>query len=282
MVHVPENNAWYPEQYGELVDAAIKERAVAAKTMTVVDDFNGHRLSFPILTEDPEAGWYAPGSEIALDDAGLSELTVEMKAVKGLTKLSNESVQDSSPALAAVIGQALSRKITDQIDAALFAPTAPANGAEGLATYPGVTTLSVTGGLTTVANADVFIEGRYDALNAADAHLTHWVVAPDVAKHLATAKVADGDNRHLIEHNAEGDLVIDGLPALVSRHVAPGEAWGLDKRQVFFCLRQGTTVEMSRNAAFTSDSTMIRGVARLNFAVPQPAGVVHIVADAAA
>jgi len=279
MVHVPDSTAWYPEQYGQLIDAATKEKAIAGQVLTPVT-CGGYTMSFPILATDPNAGWYAPSSEIALSDAGLNELTVTVKAVKGLTKLSNESANDSSPDLANVIGGALSRQVTAKLDAALFSNTVPVDGAQGFAGYA-FTSLDVPGGLTTVANTDKFVQARYDALSNADAHLTHWIIAPDVAKHFATAKVATSDNRALLDHDADGNLVIDGLPALVSRHVAAGEAWGVDRTQAYLVLRQGTTVELDRSAAFSSDSTLVRVVMRAQFACPEPAGIVRLWDDPA-
>lgn len=273
MVAIPTNNAWYPNDHGQLIDNAVKNQAVAGKTLTDVS-CRGYQIGFPVLDSDPDVSWYAPGATITETDAGTSELIVQPKAAKGLSRVSNESLADSDPAVAEVIGAGLSRQIIEKVDSAMFAATVPANGPQGLMAYA-YTTVDVNGGLLAVTTEDPFIDAKFTALENG-AELSAFVLATDVAKALAKVKVATGDGRRLLDHDVEGNLTIAGLPAFVSRHVAAGEAWGLDKTQNFLVIRHGTVVELDRSAAFAADSTLLRAVMRVNFAVTNPAGVIRL------
>ncbi|GAA5156991.1 phage major capsid protein [Amycolatopsis dongchuanensis] len=274
MTVVPDNTAWYPQDHGALIDNAVKNQAIAAKVLTPVT-CAGHTMGFPVLEADPDVSWYAPGAEISLTDPETSELIVTPKAVKGLTKIANESIADSNPATAEVVGRGLARQIVEKIDNALFAASAPANGPQGLPLHT-PTTVQVQGGLTALTDEDPFVTAKFTALELG-AELSAFVLATDVAMSLATVKVATGDARRLLDSDDEGNLRIAGLPAYVSRHVAAGEAYGLDRSQNYLVIRQGTSVETDRSGAFTSDSTLVRAVMRAEFAITNPAGVVRLV-----
>lgn len=278
MVAVPAANAWYPQDHGDLIDNAVRNQAIAGKALSPVS-CSGYQIGFPVLDSDPDVSWYAPGATITETDAGTSELIVQPKAAKGLSRVSNESLTDSDPAVAEVIGAGLARQIIEKVDSALFAATVPVNGPQGLMAYA-YTSIEATNGVAAVTNEDLFVDAKFTALENG-AELSAFVLATDVAKALAKVKVATSDSRRLLDHDAEGNLTIAGLPAFVSRHVAAGEAWGIDKSQVFLVIRKGTEVELDRSAAFAADSTLVRAVMRTNFAVTNPAGVIRLWNDPA-
>lgn len=59
-------------------------------------------------------------------------------------------------------------------------------------------------------------------------------------------------------------ITVAGLPVLTSTHVDSGTvAWGIDKRQVQYVLRRGTTVE--RFDSITNDGLYIRAISRVGF-----------------
>lgn len=272
-IWIPNDTAWFPQGKGALIDNAVKNQAIAGKVLTPVTA-TGSTMGFPVLDSDPDVSLYAPGAEITLTDAETSDLIVTPKGVKGLVKLPNETVTDSNPASANVIGGSLARQIIEKVDNALFAASAPANGPQGLPLYT-PTVIGVTGGLVALTNEDPFIDAKFTALENG-AELSAFILATDVAKALAKVKVATDDSRRLLDHDAEGNLTIAGLPAFVSRHVAAGEAYGLDQSQNYLVVRQGTSVETDRSGAFSSDSTLVRAVQRVEFAVTNPAGVIRL------
>lgn len=273
-----DGSALFPTEYGALIDNATKEQAVAAKVLTHVTARH-NTMSFPVLDSDPSPEWTAEGTEITLSDAGTSELIVTPKKVAGLTKISNEALADGSPDVAHMVGSGLARQIVEKVDAGLFAATTPANAAPGLPTFA-VTELTVSGGLIAATNEDAFTEAKFIALDNG-ARLSAFVLATDVAKALAKVKVANGDARTLLSSDSDGNLRVGGLPAYVSRHVAPGEAWGIDRTQNYLVIRQGTEVLADRSSAFTSDSTLVRAVQRVAYGVTNAPGVIHFIAGAA-
>ncbi|MBM7458575.1 phage major capsid protein [Rhodococcus coprophilus] len=267
-------NAFTPEDYGKLVDAEITDKAVAFQAATVVNT-GKHQVRFPILVTDPETGWYAENTPITLVDPVTNEVVVVPTKVAGLTQVSNESVEDTDPAVAAMIGKALARDIGKKVDAAFFGDTVT-HGPSGLLSVQGVQVVDTTAGWTTL---DYVHDAKSKAM-ANGAELTHIVLAPDVALALSKAKTASGSNQGLIESVDDG-IKLAGLIALVSPAVTAGNAWALDSSQVMTVLRKGTAVTMSTDAAFGSDATQVRAVARIGFGHANPSGIVRLHAVAA-
>ncbi|WP_258957167.1 phage major capsid protein [Rhodococcus globerulus] len=110
--------------------------------------------------------------------------------VAGLTQLSNEAVDDTDPAVAAIIGRALARDIGKKIDAVFFGNTVT-NGPSGLLSVSGVRVVDTGAGWTTL---DYVHDAKSQAI-ANGAELTHIVLAEDVALALAKAKTGTGSNQ---------------------------------------------------------------------------------------
>lgn len=261
--------AFTPEDYGKLVDTEVDAKSVAFQAATVVNT-SKHQVRFPVLVSDPETGWYRENEQITLVDPETDEIVVVPSKVAGLTQVSNEAVEDTDPAVAAMIGRALARDIAKKIDAAFFGDTVT-NGPSGLLSVEGVQVVDTGAGWTTL---DYVHDAKSQAL-ANGAELTHIVLAPDVALALSKAKTATGSNQGLLETVDDG-IKLAGLIALVSPAVTEGSAWALDASQVMTVRRKGTTVVQSKDAAFGSDATQIRAVSRVGFGFANPSGIVRL------
>lgn len=262
-------NAFTPEDYGQLVDLEVDAKSVAFQAATVVNT-NKVQIRFPIMVSDPDTGWYAENTPITLVDPETDEIVVVPTKVAGLTQISNEAADDTEPEIAAQIGKSLARDIARKIDAAFFGNTVT-NGPSGLLSLTGIEVVD-TGG--TWANLDHVHNAKFQAL-AEGAELTHIILAPDVALALSKAKTATGSNQSLLETVDDG-IRLAGLIAIVSPAVAAGNAWALDKDQIKTVRRLGTEVVTSREAAFQSDATQVRAVSRVGFGFANPAGVVRL------
>ncbi|WP_420879814.1 phage major capsid protein [Rhodococcus sp. (in: high G+C Gram-positive bacteria)] len=262
-------NAFTPEDYGKLIDTEVDAKSVAFQAATVVNT-DKHQVRFPVLLSDPETGWYQENTPITLVDPETNEIVVIPSKVAGLTQVSNEAVDDTDPAVAAIIGQALARDIGKKIDAAFFGNTVT-NGPSGLLSVSGVQVVDTGAGWTTL---DYVHDAKSQAV-ANGAELSHIVLAPDVALALSKAKTATGSNQGLLETVDDG-IKLAGLIALVSPAVSAGNAWALDSSQVMTVRRRGTTVSQSKDAAFGSDATQIRAVSRVGFGFANPAGIVRL------
>lgn len=262
-------NAFTPEDYGKLIDTEVDAKSVAFQAATVVNT-DKHQVRFPVLLSDPETGWYQENTPITLVDPETNEIVVVPSKVAGLTQVSNEAVDDTDPAVAAIIGQALARDIGKKIDAAFFGNTV-ANGPSGLLSVAGVQVVDTGAGWTTL---DYVHDAKSQAM-ANGAELSHIVLAPDVALALSKAKTGTGSNQGLLQTVDDG-IKLAGLIALVSPAVSAGNAWALDSSQVMTVRRKGTTVRQSKDAAFGSDATQIRAVSRVGFGFANPAGIVRL------
>lgn len=261
--------AWTPEDYGMLVDAVLDAESTAFQAGTVVTTQN-ESIRFPLLTADPSVGWYPENTQITLSDLTTGEAVVVPQAVKGLTQASNQAVADTTPAVAGQIGRSLARAVAKQIDAAFFDDGSTANSPAGLlaGNYSSIDTGS---GPTSL---DPFHDAKRMGL-AAGAELTSFILSPGLANTLAKLKTASGSNAGLLESVGDG-IQLAGVNVLVSNAVAAGEAWGIDRSQVMAVRRTGTQVEMSRDAAFGSDATQVRAVARVGFGICNAPGVIRL------
>ncbi|CAJ1504166.1 phage major capsid protein [[Mycobacterium] holstebronense] len=262
--------AWTPEAYGQLIDQVIAAKSIAFQAGTLVSTTN-ESIRFPMLTADPAVGWYAENTQISLTDPSTDELVVTPKAVKGLTQISTEAAEDSNPAVADQVGQALARSIAKKIDAAFFGNTVT-NGPKGLLSLTGLNVVDT--GTVTLDSLDPFHEAKAAAL-ADGATLTHFLLAPDVALALAKAKQTDTSNVGLFDSVSDG-TTLAGVTVLVSTDVAAGNIWGVDASQVLVVQRTGTTVTRSFDAAFDYDAVQVRATARVSFGFVNPAGVVRL------
>src|SRR5699024_5355116 len=90
------NDAFLPDTVGSLVVRPVMEAAVASRVGTVVT-IASHDYRVPLVTGDPSAAWTAEAAEITPSDATFDELVVTPSKLAGLTVISRELAEDSSP-----------------------------------------------------------------------------------------------------------------------------------------------------------------------------------------
>jgi HK97 family phage major capsid protein len=267
MLHSTTADAFTPEDYGKLVDLAVKAKSIAAKSATVVPTTKV-KINFPIWTADPAVGWYNENDEIAETDGDTDEVECTPSKTAGLTPISNELADDSDPDVAEQVSKGLANQITRSIDAAYLGNTT-AKGPNGLLSIsytPGVVGASLT-------NLDAFVSARFAAV-AHGSELTSWIVSPAVAEQLSKLKTASGSNQPLIEFVEDG-ITVAGLPVLVSDQVdADTVAWGIPADHVKFVMRLGTKVEKFPNVQ--RDGIWLRAISRLGVAFVNEPGVVRL------
>lgn len=264
------NKSFLPDQIGQLVVRPVLDAAIASQVGTVVN-ISSHEYRVPLVTADPSAAWVAEGAEITPSDATLSELTVVPSKVAGLSIISRELAEDSSPAAQQIVGQGLARDISRKLDAAFFANTTT-NGPKGLGS---LTTSTAEYALNGPANTDAFLE----AISAAEAqggNLTSFVTDPATALALATAKEATGSERNLLEGRT-----VAGVPLIVSTDVTAGTVWGIDSRYVQVVVRDNTRLEVDKSAYFSSDQVAVKATMRVGFAFTHPKALVKVTEAAA-
>lgn len=261
-----------PEEVGTLVVQPVATVSVAMQVATVV--YTGsHDYRIPIVTDDPAAGWFAEGAEITPADAVMDEEVVTPKKVAGLTIISNELAEDSTPEASQVVGLGIARDIARKIDAAFFGNTT-VNGPSGLLSLAGVSTVDIG---TSIASYDVFAEAISKA-EAEGAQVTTFVANPTDALALAKLKTATGSNQPLLGQGATDalDRRILGVPLLTSSAIAAGVIWAIPRDRVTIVVRRDATLAVDRSAYFSSDRVGVRATMRVGFGYPHPAAVVKM------
>jgi len=263
-----------PEQVGPLLVEPVKAAAVAAQVATVVHT-GSHQYRIPVVLADPTAAWVAEGAEIPVSDADLDEVLVNPAKLAGLTIISRELAEDTSPEASATVGQGLARDIARKLDVAFFGSngvgTIQPDGLEDLVGFS-----AVTGAFT---NTDPFSEA-VSVAEGVGASIGAFVTDPATALLLAKVKRATGSNEPLLGTDASVATrrTVLGLPLLVSSAVAAGTVWGLPKDRVFVVIRNDARVDVDRSAFFTSDRVAVRATMRVGFGFPHPAALIKITA----
>lgn len=265
--------AWTPEDYGKVVDTVLAEISAAFRASTVVQT-GSETYRAPLHTADPAVAWYAENTTIALTDPTTNEVVITPKKVAGRTQISTEAAEDTNPAVANMTAGDLARSIAKKIDATFFGNTVT-NGPSGLLSLTGINEIDTT--TYPFTNLDAFHHAKAAALTDG-AKVSAWIVAPDVALTLSTAKqLTTGSNVGLLDANGVSDgTILAGVPVIVSPDVTAGTVWGLDSSQVIVVQRTGTTVKQSFDAAFAEDAVQVRATARISWGFVNPAGVVRI------
>jgi HK97 family phage major capsid protein len=267
-----------PDQVYNLLVRPVQALSVALNpACATVVPISTKNLRAPVVTADPQAAWVAEAAEIPVSDTAFTEVDTTPGKVAGLTLVTRELADDSSPAAALVVGQGLARDIARQVDAAFLgniASPAPA----GLGSLP-VTAgnVQVISAGATPANLDAFAAAIAQAA-AVGARITSFILHPTDALAFAKIKSGTGFNTPLLQPDPTQPTrsVVFGVPMLVSPQAAQGVIWGLAADRILTVLREDATVETDRSVYFTSDRVAVKGVMRIGFAFLHNAAVVKI------
>lgn len=267
-------NAWTPEIIDELLVQPLQTESVAARIGLFRSGLSGDRMRFPIVSADPSAAWVDEGEEIPVSEAQLDEVEAPFRKVAGLSIISRELAEDSSPAAADEIGRGLVRDIARKVDLAMFTD-AGAKAPAGLAALTGYTQVESPETLTSL---DPFIAARFRAANVG-AELAAYVLSPADAEELALLKESSASAKRLLTEAAgqPGTMAIDGIPVVTSPALTNGISWAIPRNSVRVGVRQDAKVDVDHSAFFTSDRVAIRGTMRVAIGFGHPAAVVQIV-----
>lgn len=262
------NESILPTEFADLITAPVLEQSIAFNpAVATTVQTAAHKFNIPVLREDAGAEWVEEGGEIAPDDPQLDEVSVIPSKVAGLTLISRELAEDSSPDAQNIVGQSLARSIINQVDKAFMGNlAAPAPKGLGAVTPDEIVSDALI--------LDVFTRAVGIA-ESKGANLTAFIVHPNDATKLANLKDADGSNRRLLENPR---MILD-RPVIVNKHAVEGTIWAVPKADVYSVLREGTTLAKSDAPFFTSDRIAIRATSRIGFGFPYPENLVKITVE---
>lgn len=196
-----------------------------------------------------------------------NDLKLEPRKVAALSTLSNEAVTDSSPSALDAVGSSMMRAVALEADRAYFAGTGgSANQPTGILTLAGLP--SHVGavdyaGLVTAAGTVSAAGGQPNAAYVNPADLTALQLA------------VDGMNRPLIQPDPTQGMAqtIAGLRVWSTPAVPAATALVAEADQIVVALRQDATVAVSQDAAFSTDASLVRVVARTDIGVNDVKGL---------
>lgn len=237
-------------------------------------------LRLPAVTADPTAAWVAEGAEIPISDLMTAEINVVTRKVAGLSVVTSELAEDSSPEATAEVGRGLARDIARKVDAAFFGD-GTVNGGEqpdGLASLTiGAGAVQDIAAGAAPTDLDAFAEAQMFAANIG-AQLTAFVTNPTTALVLANMKEATGSGKPLLQPDPTQPTrrMIFGVPLLTSPEATVGTIWGLPADRVVTAVRRDADVPADRSVFFTSDRVAVRATCRVGFGFPHTAALVRI------
>jgi HK97 family phage major capsid protein len=101
MQHSSTNDAFSPSDFGTLLNTELQSESVALQ-MTSVVKTDKVSITFPIWDQDPAVNWLTELGTITATDGNTEGVTVIPRKVGGITRLSNELAEDSSPEVASL------------------------------------------------------------------------------------------------------------------------------------------------------------------------------------
>ena len=263
-----------PNEIGALVTEPVRRASAALRVASVVTTTaNEYRL--PVVQGDAGAAWTAEGSEIDATDAAFDEIIVRPSKVAGLSVISRELAEDSSPSAQQLVGDGLAQSIATRLDTAFFGNTT-SNAPDGLLSVAGVQYVDTTGGIT---NTDPFAE----ALSLAEtvgARITAFVAHPNDVLTLSKVKKLTGSNEPLLGYDASQPTQrqILGVPLIPSPAVTEGDVWAIPGDKVVIVLREDVSLTVDPSAYFKFDSIGVRATMRVGWAFPHAAAIVRLTA----
>lgn len=265
-------DAFTPADYGELLNKAIQARSTAFQVTTLYTT-DKVKVNFPLWISDPAVTWLAELEEITPTDGSTGEVSCTPSKVGGIQTVSNESADDSDPAIADQVAAAIANQIAHSVDSAFLGDGT--SGGSAAKTPDGLLstayqTVDTGSGIT---NLDFFISAIFKA-QSVGATITHWVMDPTTAETLSKLKKATGSNEPLLELVADG-FRLAGIPVLTNAAVdADTVAWGIDSTRTKTVLRKGT--EVKRFDVPRIDAIDVRGISRVGFAFLHPQANVRL------
>lgn len=261
-----------PEELGPLVIQPVREASVAMRVAAVVTT-SSNEYRIPVVEGDAGVAWIAEGAEIPASDADFDEVVVRPAKVGGLSIISRELAEDSSPSAQQLVGDGLAEKIARGVDAAFFGNTVT-NGPSGLLSVAGVSAVD-TGG--TITNTDPFAEALSKA-EVAGAAVTSFVAHPTTVLELSKVKKQSGSNEPLLGYDAAQPTQrqVLGVPLIPSPAVAVGTVWAIPQAKVVVVQRDDVRLDIDRSRYFETDRIGIKATMRVGFAFPHPAAIVRL------
>lgn len=266
-----------PETVEDLLIKPVLASSIATDPrVAIVIRTDAGSVRFPVVATDPSAAWVAEGAEIPISDLITDEVNVTPAKLAGLTVVTSELAEDSSPEAQAIVGQGLSRDIARKLDDAFI-------GAGGGIVPPGLGSLAAAamGGDLAIGTAPANLDGLADALaavRAQGANPTAILVHPSTLSMFSKLKEGTSSSRYLLESDpgkATGKVVF-GVPLIASTSLPTATMFVVDASRVYTVVRRNAEIVADASPFFTSDRVAVRATMRAAFGLVHTASVVRV------
>ena len=248
-------------------------------------DLKGDTLNITRQTGATTAYWVGEVAAKTPSDATLGQLKLVLKEVCGLTEISNNLLEDASPAADTLIKNDLVKQLQLAEDLAYLQGTGGVQplGIRWDPATPG-TTLGAGNGAT--ITADDALDAMY-AVEAANGKYTAWVMHPRTKNTLR--KLKDANGQYIYTMGSIVDKVPDslfGIPVVLTTQIPITLTYGTSAAVCSYvvladwgeyCIGQkaGATIKVAASDvagdAFEHDETWVRATLRVDGAMRQPA-----------
>jgi HK97 family phage major capsid protein len=231
----------------------------------------GRVAHVPRLLLDATADWIDEGQEFPTDAPEADTLDLTPRKIGLVCSLSNESVDDAPVSELDLVGRSLTRSVAQAIDNRAFS-----TGTASSRLPAGLLTAIPAGPAEISPDAITTAVGTVEAVGGI-ANVV-WINPTDLTG-LRLLKAGDGSEVPLLEPDVQagGAQNINGALFVPTPAMPAGTAVVGDAAQVVVAIRRDVVVEFSGDAKFTSDTTVARVKARVDFGINDPRGLVKLV-----
>jgi len=272
-----------PPEYNQQLVELLKARAVVRSLSPMVLNITSDTVIVPRMTGAATAHWVEEDESKTASDQTFGQIKMVLKEVAAVTRVSNNLLADSSPAVDAVIRKDLVEQLQLAEDLAFLRGTGGAQPM-GLSNLPQVGSVILGTPNGASPNVDNLKDAQY-AIDVNNGTYTAWIMHPRTKTTVSKLKDANGQYIWSDAKARTGDPdMLCGLPVKLTTQIPINITCGTntDCSQIFlgawpeFIIAQkvGSTIELSLSEhegdSFIKDRTAIRATLRMDGAPRQP------------
>ncbi|UXC37105.1 phage major capsid protein [Cupriavidus gilardii] len=240
----------------------------------VLSNLTGN-LSIPKYGTGTTVGWVAENSALTPSDMAFESVSMSPKHAGGITEMSRQLLQQSSPDIEQLVRSDLSAMLAQAIDSAIIMGGG-ANEPDGVLSTAGIQTAS----LATLDWDGVL--AMLEKLELANAAAANWLTSPRVKKKLAsTLKSASAGASYLLERGQMADLPLYSTNQTPEKAGTPNTGRLIlgDWSQVMLGIWSeiDLLVNPYAESAYSKGNVLVRAMATVDIALRHPEG--FVVAD---
>jgi len=273
-----------PTIVGQVLFDKLRATAVMLKTGLNTMPINGKSETWPTISGDIAPTTVAEGAPITPADVTFGSITATPKKIASLSQLSNEVIDDSSPAVVGVLNDHLIKVFALKVDQQLLEGSGVGTDVKGLKNVTGTQPfVAATNGTAVTFDILMNAVALLDGLSIPRERLA---VVGHVRNRATLTQLRSVANGEYLMSSALAAMGMSASQFFWTSQLSTNETTGtsnatnsiyiFDTSQVVFVPRTSLQVVLDRSRLFNSDQSELRGIQRCDLIVPQPSAVVHV------